>query len=41
MIEVSVPVSLMQKLSKMDYSALSYMRLKFEVMNIIFRIIVY
>ena len=41
MIEVNAPVNLMQKSSKTDYSALSYARLKFEVANIVFRIVVY
>ena len=41
MIEVSAPVNLMQKSSKTDRSTLSYVRLKFEVANIIFRIVVY
>ena len=41
MIEVNAPVNLMQKSSKTDRGALSYVRLKFEVVNIIFKIVVY
>ena len=41
MIEVNALINLMQKSLKTDYSVLSYIRLKFKVMNIIFRIVVY
>ena len=41
MIDVNAPVNLMQKSSKTDRGALSYTRLKFEVANIVFRIVVY
>ena len=41
MIEVNAPIKLMQKSSKTDRGALSYARLKFEVVNIVFKIVVY
>ena len=41
MIEVNAPINLMQKSSKTDHGALSYASLKFEVANIVFRIVVY
>ena len=41
MIEVNAPVNLMQKSLKTDRGALSYTRLKFKVVNIVFRIVVY
>ena len=41
MIEVNASVNLMQKSSKTDRGALSYARLKFEVANIVFKIVFY